>query len=457
MSDRSNAGRPLPPGVSERLRVFVLTDIENEPDDAQSLVRFLTYCNQWDVEGIVATTSRWLRDRVADWRIREIVDAYGQVVSSLLEHEPGYPSRAELDSVVGKGIDKYGLLGVGSGCDSDGSQRLLHRIMADDPRPLWILAWGGTNVLAQALWQLRRKVGPTQRTGIVSRLRVYAISDQDDTGCWIRKTFPGLFYIVSPGFEEQSYHYATWNGISGDRFHGRFDGPDFSLVDNPWLDKHIRQNHGPLGSQHPQTKFLMEGDTPTFLYLVANGLGSPERPNFGSWGGRYELYTPPTRHWFSEPETRPIWTDTLDEVCTPRGTYTSNQATIWRWREAYQYDFAARIDWTVSAKGEANHPPVASLDHDAHLSVASGETVRLSATSSTDPDGDDLRFQWIVYREVGSYGGLVTIERADRPQVEFLAPDVQKGEDIHVILAATDTGTPPLTRYRRVIVDVLPG
>lgn len=36
-------------------RVFVLTDIENEPDDAISLVRFLTYANHWDVEGLVAT------------------------------------------------------------------------------------------------------------------------------------------------------------------------------------------------------------------------------------------------------------------------------------------------------------------------------------------------------------------------------------------------------------------
>jgi hypothetical protein len=43
--------------VPEKVRIFVLTDIENEPDDAQSLVRFLTYSNRFDVEGLVATTS----------------------------------------------------------------------------------------------------------------------------------------------------------------------------------------------------------------------------------------------------------------------------------------------------------------------------------------------------------------------------------------------------------------
>ena len=58
----------------------------------------------------------------------------------------------------------------------------------------------------------------------------------------------------------------------------------------------------------------MQFDTPSFLLLVNNGLGDPGHPNRGSWGGRYELYTPRTQKWFLEPETRPIWSDTADEV-----------------------------------------------------------------------------------------------------------------------------------------------
>ncbi len=61
-------------GDANKPRVIVLTDIENEPDDAQSLVRFLTYSNQFDVEGIIATTSVWLRDKTAEWRIHEILE-----------------------------------------------------------------------------------------------------------------------------------------------------------------------------------------------------------------------------------------------------------------------------------------------------------------------------------------------------------------------------------------------
>ena len=76
--------------------MLVLTDIENEPDDAMSMVRFLTYCNQWDVEGLVATTSIHQQDKTAAWRIREIVEAYGKVRDNLVIHEPGFPTTESL-------------------------------------------------------------------------------------------------------------------------------------------------------------------------------------------------------------------------------------------------------------------------------------------------------------------------------------------------------------------------
>ena len=68
-----------------KLRVFVLTDIGNEPDDAQSMVRFLVYANHFDVEGLVATTSVHQRDQTSAWRIREILAAYGKVRDNLAE------------------------------------------------------------------------------------------------------------------------------------------------------------------------------------------------------------------------------------------------------------------------------------------------------------------------------------------------------------------------------------
>lgn len=452
------------PGKS---RVFVLTDIENEPDDAQSMVRFLTYCNQWDVEGLVATTSVHQKTETAAWRIREIVEAYGKVRDNLLIHEPDYPTADFLLDGIGEGLPIYGMDAVGEGKDSQGSERLIQAVDKDDPRPLWVLVWGGPNVLAHALWMVRATRSPEQVDQFVSRLRVYTISDQDDSGPWLRKNFTDLFYICSPGYAAGgAYHHAIWSGISGDKFWGRFVGADFSLVDNPWLDKHVR-GKGPLGAQHPQSKFLMEGDTPTFLNLISNGLSNPEHPDWGGWGGRYEFYTPRTQKWFPEPETRPFWADGVDEVMGADGNWhTTNKATIWRWRAAFQNDFAARMDWTIKPYDQANHPPVIELGHADRPIAKPGERVELSA-EATDPDGDTVSYEWFFYGEAGTLttanprsGQPFEIQDSDLPEASFTVPTsrvMAPGTGtIHIILAVTDDGTPSLTRYRRVIVDVKP-
>jgi hypothetical protein len=452
-------------GAAERPRVFVLTDIENEPDDAMSMVRFLVYSNQWDVEGLAATTSVHQKNKIAAWRIREIVDAYAKVRDNLELHEPGFPSADALRAVIVEGIPDFGMSAVGKGKDSAASELLIKTVDRKDPRPLWVPVWGGPNVLAQALWKVRATRSAKELQRFVAKLRVYTISDQDDSGPWIRKNFPGLFYIASPGLHDGgAYHYSTWSGISGDKFHGRFAGADFSIVDNPWLNENIRAK-GPLGAQHPLTKFMMEGDTPSFLNLIGNGLSDPEHPDWGGWGGRYEFYTPRMRKWFMEPETRPFWSNAEDEVLGVDGNWhTSNQATIWRWRAAFQNDFAARMDWTIKPFAEANHPPVARIAHSEQLTARPGDRVMLSAEGSTDPDGNRLSYIWFYYPEPGTLsiatgrsGEPVTFENATKRDASFVAPgNFLKPGTMHIILAVTDDGVPALTRYRRVIVTVAP-
>lgn len=456
------AALSLPAAAGEKLRVIVLTDIENEPDDAMSLVRFLTYSNQWDVEGLIATTSVHQKRELATWRIKEIVNAYGKVQPNLLKHEKGYPTAKYLLSVVKEGRPDYGMHAVGEGMDSEGSELIISSLERDDDRPVWVLVWGGPNCLAQALWKIKATRTPEEVDRLVAKLRVYTISDQDDSGPWIRKNFPGLFYIVSPGYHKfGGYHYGTWSGISGDKFHGRFAGADFTLVDNPWLDENIRCK-GPLGAQYPFMKYLMEGDTPTFLYLIDNGLGNTERPDWGSWGGRYEYYQPRTERWFIEPETRPIWTDAQDEVMGIDGSWhTSNKATIWRWREAYQNDFAARMDWTVNDYKNANHPPVVKLSSPKEITAKVGDRVELSAEGSSDPDGNELSYSWFYYPEPGTFniatarkGNPLKIENADQAKAWFIVPKTERKGTMHIIVAVTDNGKPALTRYERVIVTV---
>jgi len=435
-----------------RPRVLVLTDIGNEPDDAQSLVRFLLYANEFDVEGLLATTSTWLRDSVRTDIIQGHLAAYRDVQDNLSRHAEGYPTAETLLSKTKPCRPVYGMAGVGEGMQSPGSEHIIAVVDSPDPRPVWIPIWGGANCLAQALWEVRRDRSTAAVAAFVKKIRVYTISDQDDAGPWIRRSFPDLFYIVSPSSQgSEDYGKATWVGISGRSFRGS----DTTLVDNPWLKENIREGHGPLGARYPATIYIMEGDTPSFLNLIPNGLAAHRSPAFGGWGGRYRLAQPAG-------ETRPIWTNDDDRVTGVDGeVYTSNQATIWRWREAYQHDLAARIDWSAGPeRTAANHNPVALLNgtrgtEPLFLDVAPGREIYLSAEGSHDPDSrDTITWTWWVYPEAGTYSGSVSLREEEAEQAIISIPDDAAGTTIHVILEVKDDGTPALRSYRRAVLQV---
>lgn len=451
----------------EKARLFVLTDIEADPDDTQSLIRLLLYSNEIDLEGLVATTSVHQKNRTAPESIGRIIAEYAKVRSNLALHDSAYPTAAALRSLIGSGQPVYGMAGVGMGKDTDGARRLIAALSKPDPRPLWVSVWGGANTLAQALHTIRATRSPSEAKRLVSKLRVYTISDQDDSGPWIRKQFPDLFYVVSPG----GYGAGTWTGI-----HHAVDGIDNSTVSNGWLAQHIQQGHGPLGAAYPDVAYGMEGDTPSFLGLIPNGLNAPERPDWGGWGGRYSLRVPDLASMDPNgftggvpilPETRPIWTNAVDKV-TPYTakthgraigpsdrSYTGYRETIWRWRDDFQNDFAARMDWTTRKPADANHPPVVRLAHSDRLTVKSGDPVVLSALGTTDPDGDSLSYWWFQYPEAGTLASPIALSAAENLYaIGFTAPAVQRPEQVHFILRVTDKGTPALSRYRRVVVTI---
>lgn len=454
---------------AQKARLIVLSDIEADPDDSQSLVRLLLYANEIDIEGLVAITSTHMRGEVHPQTMRRIIGAYGRVQPNLLKHAAGYPTAQSLLSKVSVGQPAYGMAAIGPGRDTDGSRAIIAALDRPDERPLWIAAWGGTNTLAQALLTLQATRSPAEVERLVGKLRVYAISDQDDTGAWIRKTFPRLFYVVSPG----GYGAATWMGMG---FAG--EGLDNATVSNAWLAANIQQGHGPLGAAYPDVAYGMEGDTPSFLALIPNGLSDPERPDLGGWGGRYELRTPRIEDTdpkgFNggvpvEPETRPIWTNATDRYtpyeASAHGrpikaggrTFEDFRVTLWRWRDAYQNDFAARIGWTTLPYEKANHPPVARLAHPDQLTVKAGETFVLDASPSTDPDGDSLSFLWFHYPEAGSWKTPIAPAGAENVyRTAFKAPMVSKPETAAFVVAVTDKGAPPVTRYQRVTVTITP-
>jgi hypothetical protein len=456
--------------VSSAPRLLVLTDIEADPDDTQSLVRLLLYSNVIDLEGLVATTSTWKRTSVAPESIRAVIRAYAKVHGNLLLHEANFPKPETLQALVKTGRPEYGMAGVGEGKDTEGSEWIIRCLEKDDARPLWVSVWGGANTLTQSLHSLRATRPPAEVDRLVAKLRVYTISDQDDAGPWLRQEFPGLFYIVTPG---GNYGDAIWNAI-----HTMFPGIDNTTIGNRWIAANIQQGHGPLGAAYPDVAWGMEGDTPAFLGLIPNGLNMPGHPNWGGWGGRYELYRPEVSVNDPKtfiggvaipPETRPIWTNAIDEYTPPQfaeygrpvaageKAFRDAKVTLWRWRDDFQNDFAARMDWTTKPFAQANHPPVPMLEHPETFTVHWGEGFALSARGTTDPDGDSLSYLWIQYPEAGTCKSAAKLDGPTNSIATWLvAPKVERSETLHFILRVTDKGTPALTRYRRVIVTVVP-
>lgn len=459
-----------PPGAAEesvrtiphvKPRLIVLTDVSNEPDDEESLVRLLVYSDQFDLEGLIATTSNWLKQNPREDLIRRDLAAYAKVHANLVKHSRGFPTAEQLTAVTQSGQPGYGMSAVGDGQSTGGSRQIIAALERDDERPLWISVWGGPNTLAQALRDLRASRPPAEVEKLVAKLRIYAISDQDDSGAWIRREFPNLFYIVTPSNPAsfQEYYRATWTGISGGRGDHAAPGYHFDLVDNPWLEANIINDHGPLGALYPRLMYIMEGDTPSFLGLIDRGLGWDVSPAYGGWGGRYALFQ-------AAGETRPIWTDiaaTRDRVEVEKDRFeTSNQATIWRWREHFQNDFAARMDWCVADDfKKANHNPRPVLNGDRSTAVVAisahaGTTVKLSAGGTDAGDeGQNVNVGWWIYREAGTLEGA-SLTSSSGWSTEVTLPAAPQPGTVHVILQAEDDGTPHLFAYRRVVIHVFP-
>jgi len=268
-------------------------------------------------------------------------------------------------------------------------------------------------------------------------LRVHAISDQDSTGPWIREQFPGLFVIA----QQRAYR-------------GMYRGGDTSLSSSAWVEANIH-GHGALGDLYPnynggdirssrlgQVRGIKEGDTPSFLALVPNGLGDPDRPWLGSWGGRFEG------------EGKHL-VDVADSDIKNADDPDPRMSSVSRWRPAFQADFQARLDWCVKPYAGANHPPLVHIAGAQERAARPGETVVLDARGSSDPDGDGLSFTWSVYPSRAELGSKVTIEGRDGKVAKLVAPAELAGRTVPVLLTVRDRGIPSLSRYGRVLVKVV--
>jgi hypothetical protein len=416
--------------AAEKPRVVVMTDIGGDPDDRQSMVRFLLYTCDFEVEGLCTGFGHGHYKNTRPDLIREAVEAYGKVLPNLRKHRKDYPSRECLMSLIkdGHNGDPHK---VGPGMDSEASNWIIKVLEKDDPRPVWFSIWGGPRELAQAIWKMQRTRSAREFAVLKRKIRVHSIADQDRTAGWVKENHPDVFWIFSRSL-----------------FRGIWKEGDQQIVSPAWLEKHVRTRHGPLGPVYPAKAGgkvgVKEGDTPSFFYVLPDGLSNPEHPEWGNWGGRFQRsgrgneYVP-AQDW--------------------RGNRRDMLYTIHRWRQAYQNAFEARMDWCVRPYEQCNHAPVAVCNGDKtirvlQIDVEPGGEVKLSAAGSSDPDGDKLAHEWWVYAEAGSYWAQPQIDAARTANATVHVPKEAAGRTIHVILEVTDDGEPSLTAYRRVILNV---
>ena len=448
-------------------RIIVTTDITNEPDDQESLIRLLLYANDIDIEGLIGSTGVWKLSDPATDVIHECIDGYAQVYDNLIRHDSAYPSADYLHSITVTGNRGYGMSHV-SGRGSEGARLIIQAADREDPRPLWLLVWGGANTVAQAIWTVSQNRSEDSLNAFLNKIRVYDLAGQDDAGAWMAKTYPQLFMIRNVlAYKGMSFRFSSdaWD-------HTR--GGDETVVTRDWVREHIQQNHGPLGKLYPDALHLWEGDSPTYLYLIPNGLNDPEQQWQGSWGGRFTREKQKNVNivareyagadcskgcFVNESLFLDYWlyADAEDTWSFQENTFTNQWAPIFRWRKDFQHDFAARMDWCVQAVDQANHPPVVAIGDDfsnqvIYLEARPADRLSFSAANSYDPDGDELEYQWWIYPEAGTYQGELPVKNQLKSQIRIRVPDDIKWQSIHLILTVRDKGEPSLSRYRRVVI-----
>lgn len=441
-------------------RVIVLTD--GEVDDQSSMVRFLLYANDFDVEAIIETNSVFQRlGHSKEGWLKKQLDAYEKDYPNLIKQDPNYPTALSLrekcfigdeDSshIVVNHFASKRLAGMkpqinpDQWADTDGSDRIVAILLKNDPRPVYIQAWGGGNTAAKAFAKLK-KLYPSQYAKAIAKVVMYNIWYQDGAGSYIETFHPDATMLIS-------YH-----------FSGTWDYGSQSKTKQFVTDK-LHNGKGNLCKLYPQ-KDISEGDSPSFLYTIPNGLRSYENPTFGGWGGLFCKVN----------GFKNIYRD------TDKGNYA-------RWIEYANNDFEARLKWCeTDLYAQANHKPIVNIKNGLNLTVKSGETVVLEAEYS-DPDPLDIDGLWESYKavfeqqgidrvkfapiaeknwkkcepywwqfeEAGTYKGFIQLSKTDEAQLTFIAPKVDKPCTIHLILEVTDRAIPRLTSFNRVIITVVP-
>ncbi|MCG8701190.1 MAG: DUF1593 domain-containing protein [Bacteroidales bacterium] len=467
---------------TEKHRLIIFADMGNEEDEMQQMMHMLLYSNEFDLEGLIAVSGKFLHagryeDKPNHYKhfmhpelFHELIDGYSKVLPNLKKHAKGWPEPGYLRGIVASGTIQYGMKGVGKGMETEGSKLVLKALLKNDSRPVYFVGNAGTNTLAQALLDYSKDHSKEEVDELSKKVIMYENGSQDNSGAWIVSKFPKVHWIRS---NYQTYCYMGFKRIESGPYCWQ-PYPYTHQGQHQWTAEHVQNNHGALGELYPNrfkgNGFLEGGGTTPWLGLITRGLYDPDHPHWGGWSGRYTKNRV-KNEWSRHKGIRKdeelyndfyVFADTVDYWINPEtaDTFNTIATPIQRWRKDILEDFKGRMDWCVEDFDNANHNPVAVVDGIKEKVILrtqtiAGNIITFDASRSYDPDGDEINYHWWIYREAGTYTNKIKLVKPTNPILRLNIPPDANGKQIHCILEVSDNNNiAKLKDYKRIVINI---
>jgi hypothetical protein len=454
---------------NEKYRVIIMTDMTH--DDGNSLIRYLYYSPYFDTEAIIVTPQLpdFNYNDDGPWnKVTNILNAYKEEYPQLKKHNPDFPGYEDLLKVTKQGrgalpiiwltkekkfageiagryvesswgdIQFQDWIGEGNtpdgvSKDSEGSEYLQEVFNKEDDRPIFVQMWGGPVTFVQALYRYKQRNGEEKFSNLMKKIHVFGILLQDIT----------FDYMIN--LDKVKELSCGHMGTASSTFTGDRVNPGWLLHDGGHFWRYIGvmkeaevKGHGQMSEYYDHGG---EGDTPAFLYLLSAkfGLNDPLDPTQGSWGSMFN-------------RMNPEFPDNYYETCKV------DKNELERWIPHAKNSFMNRLQYSVKNPDQVNHEPLAVINGDKSndiikIQAKQNKKIKLDATESMDPDGDQISYHWFFYKEASEYTGEFSIPNPSSASQTFTIPEDIGNKSIHIVLEVTDNGSPDLVSYRRVIIS----